>query len=117
MGKDISPSSKINLALQFYTLRKEKSDTNLKNKESYFCMLVCVTCLCVRLTDQDTRGPCECQRDARDISTEPCISRRKISEEVTDMPGVLSFIGWLLEGLSFIGWLLRGAYLLLAGSS
>lgn len=54
---------------------------------------------------------CGCQRDASHISAEPCIYRRKISEEVTDMPRVLSFIGWLLRGLSFIGWLLRQAYL------
>lgn len=54
---------------------------------------------------------CGCLRDARRISAEPRIYRRKISEEVTDMPQVLSFIGWLLAGLSFIGWLLRQAYL------
>lgn len=34
-----------------------------------------------------------------------------MSEEATDMPQVLSFIGWLLRGLSFIGWLLHQAYL------
>lgn len=46
-------------------------------------------------------------RDAGRISAEPRIYRRKMSEEATDMP----------QGLSFIGWLLHQSLSLLAGSS
>lgn len=49
---------------------------------------------------------CGYQGDASHISTEPCICRRKMSEEVTDMP----WYYLLLAGSS-------EAYLLLAGSS
>lgn len=48
---------------------------------------------------------CKCQRDASSISAEPSICRKKISEEVTDMPrGALSFIGWLLSP-AYLYWL------------
>ena len=50
------------------------------------------------------RFPRGCQRDARRISAVPCICRRKISEEVTDVPRVLSFIGWLLRQ-AYLYWL------------
>lgn len=57
-----------------------------------------------------------CHRDAGRIGAEPRICWRTISEEVTDMPQVLSFIGWLLRQ-AYLYWLappeesLRGAEL------
>jgi hypothetical protein len=85
------------------------------------CVRVCV-CVCVRACVRvcacvtRPRGPCECQRDARDINAEHPISTRKISEEATDR-GLIFY--WLapLWSLSFIGWLLSGTYLLLADSA
>lgn len=85
-------------------VQMKKLDSNTTLRTPVICLNAALWAACVGFL-------CGCQWDASHIAAEPCIYRRKISEEVTDMPQVLSFIGWLLGGLSFIGWLLRQAYL------